>query len=164
MIQVTLPGTGGTQPLPDRALACMAVHTNGASLLIDCGEGTQTRLRQCGISLYKLDAVLLTHYHGDHIFGLPGLLQTMGSQNRTAPLILCGEERVEGQHAASVGRLDDAKLYYLRSRGLSAAQARRLMVDARFAPAIEKLPDEALRQEVRHFVAERLDAYEPLDR
>ena len=52
MIQVTLPGTGGTQPLPDRALACMAVHTNGASLLIDCGEGTQTRLRQCGISLY----------------------------------------------------------------------------------------------------------------
>lgn len=85
-------------------------------------------------------------------------------RNRTAPLILCGEERVEGQHAASVGRLDDAKLYYLRSRGLSAAQARRLMVDARFAPAIEKLPDEALRQEVRHFVAERLDAYEPLDR
>ena len=90
MIQVTLPGTGGTQPLPDRALACMAVHTNGASLLIDCGEGTQTRLRQCGISLYKLDAVLLTHYHGDHIFGLPGLLQTMGSQNRTAPLIVAG--------------------------------------------------------------------------
>lgn len=85
-------------------------------------------------------------------------------RNRTAPLILCGEERVEGQHAASVGRLDDAKLYYLRSRGLSAAQARRLMVDARFAPAIDKLPDEALRQEVRHFVAERLDAYEPLDR
>ena len=85
-------------------------------------------------------------------------------RNRTAPLILCGEERVEGQHAASVGRLDEAKLYYLRSRGLSAAQARRLMVDARFAPAIEKLPGEALRQEVRHFVAERLDAYEPLDR
>ena len=100
MIQVTLPGTGGTQPLPSRALACMAVHTNGASLLIDCGEGTQTRLRQCGISLYKLDAVLLTHYHGDHIFGLPGLLQTMGSQNRTAPLLVAGPVGIGSVSAA----------------------------------------------------------------
>ena len=66
------------------------------------------------------------------------------ARNRTAPLILCGEEEVEGQHAASIGRLDEAKLYYLRSRGLTEAQARRLMVDARFAPAIEKIPLAAL--------------------
>lgn len=78
-------------------------------------------------------------------------------RNRTAPLILCGEEQVEGQHAASVGRLDEAKLYYLRSRGLSEAQARRLMVDARFAPAIEKIPLEELRAEVREEAARRLD-------
>ena len=63
------------------------------------------------------------------------LLFSPHARNRTAPLILCGEEEVEGQHAASIGRLDEAKLYYLRSRGLSEAQARRLMVDARFAPA-----------------------------
>lgn len=60
------------------------------------------------------------------------LLFSPNARNRTAPLILCGEEEVEGQHAASVGRLDENKLYYLRSRGLSEAQARRLMVDARF--------------------------------
>ena len=73
------------------------------------------------------------------------LLFSPTARNRTAPLILCGEEEVEGQHAASVGRLDESKLYYLRSRGLSESQARRLMVDARFAPAIEKIPLEELR-------------------
>ena len=85
------------------------------------------------------------------------LLFSPTARNRTAPLILCGEEEVEGQHAASVGRLDESKLYYLRSRGLSESQARRLMVDARFAPAIEKIPLEELRTEVRETVARRLD-------
>ena len=70
---------------------------------------------------------------------------------------------MEGQHAASVGRLDEDKLYYLRSRGLTEAQARRLMVDARFAPSIEKIPVESLRDEVREQdVARRLD-HESLD-
>ena len=85
------------------------------------------------------------------------LLFSPTARNRTAPLILCGEEEVEGQPAASVGRLDEGKLYYLRSRGLSESQARRLMVDARFAPAIEKIPLEELRTEVRETVARRLD-------
>lgn len=85
------------------------------------------------------------------------LLFSPNARNRTAPLILCGEEEVEGQHAASVGRLDESKLYYLRSRGLSEAQARRLMVDARFAPAIDKIPLESLQDEVRENVAGRLN-------
>ena len=85
------------------------------------------------------------------------LLFSPDARNRTAPLILCGEEEVEGQHAASIGRLDEEKLYYLRSRGLSEAQARRLMVDARFAPALDKIPLEALRDEVRAEAARRLD-------
>ncbi len=85
------------------------------------------------------------------------LLFSPDARNRTTPLILCGEEDVEGQHAASIGRLDEAKLYYLRSRGLSESQARRLMVEARFAPAIEKIPLDALREEARNEVARRLD-------
>ena len=84
------------------------------------------------------------------------LLFSTDARNRTAPLILCGEEEVEGQHAASIGRLDEEKLYYLRSRGLSEAQARRLMVDARFAPALDKIPPETLRDEVRAEAARRL--------
>ena len=78
-------------------------------------------------------------------------------RNRTAPLILCGEEQVEGQHAASVGRLDEDKLYYLRSRGLTEAQARRLMVDARFAPALDQIPLPELRAEAAAETARRLD-------
>lgn len=85
------------------------------------------------------------------------LLFSPTARNRTAPLILCGEEEVEGQHAASIGRLDEEKLYYLRSRGLSEAQARRLMVDARFAPALDKIPLDALREEVQAEAARRLD-------
>ena len=85
------------------------------------------------------------------------LLFSPNARNRTAPLILCGEEEVEGQHAASIGRLDEEKLYYLRSRGLSEAQARRLMVDARFAPALDKIPLEDLRTEVQEAAARRLD-------
>ena len=100
MMQITLLGTGGTQPLPDRALAAMAVTVQGRTLLLDCGEGTQVSLRRYGVSAYRIEAVLLTHYHGDHILGLPGLLQTLASLNRTAPLTIYGPPGQEGLAAA----------------------------------------------------------------
>ena len=90
MLTATLLGCGGTRPLPDRALASLALTVAGRSLLIDCGEGTQTAARRWGVSLYKVDAILLTHYHGDHIFGLPGLWQTMAALGRTEPVLMAG--------------------------------------------------------------------------
>ena len=90
MLTVTLLGTGGTQPLPERALAALAVSVGGGTVLLDCGEGTQTALRRWGVSAYRLHTVLLTHYHGDHILGLPGLLLTLSSLGRTAPLTVVG--------------------------------------------------------------------------
>jgi len=90
MLTATLLGCGGTQPLPDRALSALAVSYGGSFLLMDCGEGTQTACRAHGVSIYRISAVLLTHYHGDHIFGLPGLLQTMAALNRTSPLVIAG--------------------------------------------------------------------------
>ena len=90
MMTVTLLGTGGTQPLPDRALAAACVTVGGSTTLLDCGEGTQTAARRWGVSPFKMDAILLTHYHGDHVFGLPGLWQTMAAQGRTAPLVMAG--------------------------------------------------------------------------
>ena len=78
-------------------------------------------------------------------------------RHRAAPLILCTEENVEGQHAASAGRLDENVLYYLASRGLDPQQAKRLMVDARFAPVLDKIPDEALRELTREALERRLE-------
>lgn len=92
MIDVTLLGTSALLPLPDRALTAAALRCAGRMILFDCGEGTQTAARRAGVSLMKADLIALTHYHGDHIFGLPGLLQTMFSMNRTEPLYITGPE------------------------------------------------------------------------
>lgn len=92
MLTITLLGTAATMPLPERALTVALAECGGHSLLFDCGEGTQTAARRAGVNLMKLDAICLTHYHGDHLFGLPGLLQTLGCQGRTRPLFLVGPE------------------------------------------------------------------------
>ena len=90
MLTITLLGTAATMPLPDRALTAAVAECGGTASCLDCGEGTQTAARRAGVNLMKMDAVCLTHYHGDHIFGLPGLLQTLGCQGRTRPLALYG--------------------------------------------------------------------------
>ncbi len=82
MIDVCLLGTGGTMPLPQRALTALCVRCCGKSLLVDCGEGTQVQLRRAGLSMHDIDAILITHLHADHISGLPGLLLSMAKSER----------------------------------------------------------------------------------
>lgn len=96
MVQVTLLGSGATRPLPHRALAALWLQVGGRGLLFDCGEGTQVSAQRFGASLYKLDTLLLTHYHGDHLFGLPGLLQSMAALGRTAPVTVAGPPGLDG--------------------------------------------------------------------
>lgn len=86
MIEVTLIGTGGMVPLPERYLASCLIEYNGKSILIDCGEGTQISLHKGKLSMNKIDTILITHCHADHVTGLPGLLLTIGNQGRTEPL------------------------------------------------------------------------------
>ncbi len=68
---------------------------NGSSLLIDCGEGTQVAIREKGWSFHSIDIICFTHYHGDHISGLPGLLLSMGNADRTQPVTLIGPKGLE---------------------------------------------------------------------
>lgn len=95
MIDVCLLGTGGMMPLPQRALTSLLVRYNGTSVLIDCGEGTQVAVKKCGWSFKPIDVICFTHYHADHISGLPGLLLTLGNAERTEPLLIIGPKRLE---------------------------------------------------------------------
>ena len=90
MIDITLIGTGALMPIPDRALASVLLRTEGKTVLFDCGEGTQAAARKAQASTINVDVIALTHYHGDHVFGLPGLLQTMQCMDRTSPLTIIG--------------------------------------------------------------------------
>ena len=95
MLDVCLVGTGGMMPLPRRWLTALMTRYNGSSLLIDCGEGTQVEKKKKGWSFKPIDVICFTHYHGDHISGLPGLLLTMGNADRTEPLTLVGPKGLE---------------------------------------------------------------------
>lgn len=77
-------------PLPYRWLTALMLRYNGKSILIDCGEGTQIAMKEKGWSPNPIDIICFTHYHADHISGLPGMLLTMGNAERTQPLLLVG--------------------------------------------------------------------------
>ena len=95
MLELCLLGTGGMLPLPYRALTSLMVRYNGSSLLIDCGEGTQNQIRLQGWSFKPIDVICITHFHADHISGLPGMLLTMGNAERTEPLTMIGPKGLE---------------------------------------------------------------------
>lgn len=95
MLDVCLLGTGGMMPLPYRWLTAAMMRCNGSSLLIDCGEGTQIAIKEKGWTFKPIDTICFTHYHADHISGLPGLLLTMGNAERTEPLVLIGPRGLE---------------------------------------------------------------------
>lgn len=95
MLDVCLLGCGGMMPLPYRWLTALLTRFNGSSLLIDCGEGTQIAIKEKGWSFKPIDVICFTHYHGDHISGLPGLLLTMGNADRREPLTLIGPKGLE---------------------------------------------------------------------
>ena len=90
MLDICLLGTGGMMPLPYRYLTAMMARYNGKSILIDCGEGTQIAMREKGWSPKPIDIICFTHFHADHISGLPGMLLTMGNAERIEPLMLIG--------------------------------------------------------------------------
>ena len=95
MLDLCLLGCGGTRPIPGRWLTSLYIQYNGHGILIDCGEGTQIAMASAGISPHSIDLILLTHFHGDHILGLPGLLMSMGMSGRAAPVTIAGPKGLQ---------------------------------------------------------------------
>ena len=85
-----LLGTGGTLPLPDRSLSSLYVRVNGRAMLVDCGEGTQVGIRRLGWGFRCLEGLVLTHFHGDHCTGLPGLLLSLEKAGKDEPFDIYG--------------------------------------------------------------------------
>ncbi|MCR1949635.1 ribonuclease Z [Clostridium sp. DSM 100503] len=90
MIDISLLGCGGGMPMLNRNLSSLFINYKGRKILIDCGEGTQVAIRKMGLGFKAIDLILITHCHGDHIVGLPGLLSTIGNSGRENPLTIIG--------------------------------------------------------------------------
>ena len=90
MPEILFLGTSAAVPSKARSTSCIALRSGPDILLLDCGEGAQRQLMLSPFSFMKVRAILITHLHGDHVFGLPGLLQTMSLSDRKDPLLVCG--------------------------------------------------------------------------
>ena len=94
MVDLILLGTGGGLPTPDRNLSSLFINYKGRKILVDCGEGTQVSMKIAGTGFKNIDIICITHIHGDHIVGLPGLLGTIGNSGREEALTIIGPEGI----------------------------------------------------------------------
>lgn len=94
MIDVCLLGTGGMMPLPNRFLTALMLRYHGAAILVDCGEATQIAMKKRGWSPRQIEVICFTHFHADHVSGLPGMLLSMGNADRTEPVLVIGPKGV----------------------------------------------------------------------
>jgi len=90
MIEITFLGTSSMVPTKERNQSSILISYKTNGILIDCGEGTQRQLKTAGIAITKINKVLITHWHGDHTFGLPGLISTLGSCDYSKTLEIYG--------------------------------------------------------------------------
>ncbi len=94
MFEILFLGTGASAPSRDYGLPSAAVRRGRDIILLDCGEGTQRQIMISPFSFMKIKAILITHLHGDHVLGLPGLLLTMGLSGRKEKLLVVGPEGI----------------------------------------------------------------------
>jgi len=107
-------GTASAMPTPERHLSAMAVERKGRVFLFDCGEGTQYRLLHADLNRSRVDAIFVTHLHGDHCYGLPGLLSTLALQKRTDPVTLVAPTGTRAMLDAIPGDAPDDLPFSLR--------------------------------------------------
>lgn len=165
MIDVGLLGTGGTLPLPERFLSSVLARSAGHLILIDCGEGTQVSLRKLGWGLKDIGTILITHFHADHIAGLPGLLLTVGNsgRGRDEPLTIYGPRGI-ARVVESLRVIAPHLPYPVRCRELTGDPAQRHTVgplEMSACPADHEVPCLAYKLALRRspeFRPERAEA------
>ena len=143
-------GTSAGRPTLLRGASALAVATEGAWVLCDCGEGAQIAALRAGLSLSRLDAVLITHLHGDHFNGLPGLLGTLGLEGRQRPLVVAGPPGITAllQHLERAGSLGtgDMEVRVLEQQGNGGEvriEASQFLVESR--PLAHRVPTYGFR-------------------
>jgi ribonuclease Z len=94
-LHIIFLGTGGSWPTVKRNVSSLAIKRGSEILLFDCGEGTQRQFQQSNLSYMQISKIFITHFHGDHFLGLPGLIQTMQLNDRDKPLHIYGPKGME---------------------------------------------------------------------
>lgn len=147
-------GTGAAIPVSDRHLPAMALIHDGHVLLFDCGEGTQFQLLRAGIKSLRIEAIFITHLHGDHYFGLLGLISTFTLLGRSTPLTLVGPAGIQTIMCAMPG-FDQAHLpFELTYKELHEGFTREVVVETE-AYTVEARPIEHRIQAVGYRFQER---------
>ena len=93
-MKLTFLGTSSMIPTKDRNPSSILLTDKNENILIDCGEGTQRQLRKIGVSPTKITKILITHWHGDHILGLPGLIQTIAAAENSRNIRTKGNKKI----------------------------------------------------------------------
>jgi ribonuclease Z len=147
-MRVTFLGTAGSWPTKERSASAIALDLEKELILLDCGEGTQRQFFQSSASFMRVRRIFLTHFHGDHFLGLPGLIQSMCLNHRTEPLDIYGPPDAEEM----VGRALKMGYFTLRFPVEVHSLAPGSSVDldgysVRTAPAVHPVPAVAYRVE-----------------
>ncbi|MBQ2321947.1 MAG: ribonuclease Z [Bacteroidales bacterium] len=113
-MELTILGCNAAIPTTTRNPSAQVLVANGHHFLIDCGEGTQFQLRKLHVSFMRIEAVFISHMHGDHVFGLIGLLSTMSLFNRSSPLLLVGPPDLQSYIAPLIDKFCDNVTFEVR--------------------------------------------------
>lgn len=94
MLSVIFLGTAGSMPTPNRNPSAVLINRGGELILFDCGEGTQRQMMRSKTGMMRINYIFITHFHADHLLGIPGLLETMAFQGRNSPITIAGPPQI----------------------------------------------------------------------